>query len=82
MTEFIKIYLERSQRALEGLPLDVIEEVVALLFQAWRDGRQVFLMGNGGSSAVSTSKKKLPSCVELISNRRSPKKIEPAMRPR
>ena len=54
MTEFIKTYLERSQHALDGLPLDVIEEVVALLFGAWRDGRQVFLMGNGGSSATAS----------------------------
>ena len=52
--EYIDAYIAEAQRITDALPRDRIEAVVDLLFQAWRNGRQVFIMGNGGSAGTAT----------------------------
>jgi D-sedoheptulose 7-phosphate isomerase len=47
-------YVAEMQRALDDLPLEAIERLVALLVQATHEGRTVFLIGNGGSAATAS----------------------------
>jgi D-sedoheptulose 7-phosphate isomerase len=47
-------YVAELQRALNDLPHQAIERLVALLVQAAHEGRTVFLVGNGGSAATAS----------------------------
>ena len=39
---------------LEALPVDEIEKVIGLLHEAYEQGKQVFIIGNGGSAATAS----------------------------
>jgi histidinol-phosphate phosphatase family protein len=54
MTNGLLEYMTQARDAMAGMPLTVIDDVVQLLKAAWLDGRQVFLMGNGGSAATAS----------------------------
>ncbi len=47
-------YIGRLQRALELLPRDRIVEVGEVLLTAYRNDKQVFTLGNGGSSSTAS----------------------------
>ena len=47
-------YFSEIKRTIDVLPVDAIEEVIALLQEARLSGRQVFIMGNGGSASTAT----------------------------
>src|SRR3990167_4392058 len=42
-------YPEALQKALWGLDLGTIRQAAAIIFEAWQNGRSVFVCGNGGS---------------------------------
>jgi D-sedoheptulose 7-phosphate isomerase len=42
------------QRMLDALPVDEIEKVIGLLHKAYEQGKQVFIIGNGGSAATAS----------------------------
>ncbi|MBI3129753.1 MAG: SIS domain-containing protein [Acidobacteria bacterium] len=44
-------YLANSRKALDALNLDEVQRLGHVLRQAWVEGRQVFICGNGGSAA-------------------------------
>ena len=50
----IREYLDLVTQAIADLPEDKIEDVVDTLRAAHAEGRQVFLLGNGGSAATAT----------------------------
>jgi len=50
----VKEYLEQMQQVLRDLPLEPLYLIVDRLRQARRDGRRVYVMGNGGSAATAT----------------------------
>jgi D-sedoheptulose 7-phosphate isomerase len=50
----LSAYIATLQTTISGLPLDSIARVVEILRQARLDGRQVFIMGNGGSASTAT----------------------------
>lgn len=50
----IRKYLDLVAQALAELPEDKIQDMIDTLKAAHADGRQVFLMGNGGSAATAT----------------------------
>ena len=50
----ISRYIEDLQESLAHMPLDDIRAVIAVLHYARLDGRQVFIMGNGGSAATAS----------------------------
>ena len=52
--EDIRLYLQQVGETLERLPLEKIEEVIAVLEYARQEGRQVFILGNGGSAATAS----------------------------
>jgi len=51
---FIRNYLAELSNTLDKLPLHQIEKIKDILLQAYRDGKQVFIMGNGGSATTSS----------------------------
>jgi D-sedoheptulose 7-phosphate isomerase len=50
----IQQYINDIKRTLDKLPYFAIEETIALLHEARLHGRQVFIMGNGGSAATAS----------------------------
>jgi len=49
-TEQSKAYLTRLHNACEAIPLDKVELLANALLDAWKNKRQVFIFGNGGSA--------------------------------
>lgn len=47
-------YCERLAQALRAIPRHLIVELGETLFRAYRDGKQVFILGNGGSSSTAS----------------------------
>jgi D-sedoheptulose 7-phosphate isomerase len=47
-------YLDRLRVAIDTLPRDRIMELGELLFRAYRDGKHVFTLGNGGSASTAS----------------------------
>jgi len=52
--EPISTYILQLQETLNQLPMHLINQVIDVLHQARMDGRQVFIMGNGGSASTAT----------------------------
>jgi D-sedoheptulose 7-phosphate isomerase len=52
--DFINGYLRETQHVLSEMPDEVISHVIALLFEAWKQGNQVFIFGNGGSASTAS----------------------------
>lgn len=51
---YVPQFVREVQDLLARLPVQDIEGAVDLLFSAWRDGRTVFVMGNGGSASTAS----------------------------
>lgn len=51
MQDWIKNYISRQKEALDSIPADGVALLVERVRQAWREGRQIFVFGNGGSAA-------------------------------
>lgn len=51
---FIDSYLEDMKDIADRLSREKIDQVIELLFTAWKEGRTVFVMGNGGSASTAT----------------------------
>jgi D-sedoheptulose 7-phosphate isomerase len=54
MMEFIQDYISTLQLTMDQLPRQRIADVIDLLQQARRMGRQVFILGNGGSASTAS----------------------------
>lgn len=52
--EYAQKYINELIKSLNALPLDKIEEVAGLLKEAYVKGRNIFVMGNGGSAAMAS----------------------------
>jgi D-sedoheptulose 7-phosphate isomerase len=50
----IKTYVSDVSTILGGLPVDSIVQVIGVLEEARREGKRVFLFGNGGSAATAS----------------------------
>lgn len=50
----IRRYITELHQTLDQLPVDTIQEVIDLLYQARIDGRQIFILGNGGSASTAS----------------------------
>src|SRR5262252_9062877 len=51
---FIERYFTEMRQIVDTISRQDIDCVIEALFSAWRDGRTVFLMGNGGSASTAT----------------------------
>ena len=47
-------YLDRLRAAIDDLPLDRLEQLGETLMRAYRNGKRVFVLGNGGSASTSS----------------------------
>ena len=52
--EGIKEYIFHLQSAISAIPIHKIERVVELLLEAYRAGKQIFILGNGGSASTAS----------------------------
>src|SRR5687768_12964815 len=52
--EFIQDYISTLQLTMDQLPRQLIADVIDLLQEAGTKGRQVFILGNGGSAATAS----------------------------
>lgn len=50
----IDIYLQELEHVIRSISREDIGRVIDLLYEAWMDGKQVFLAGNGGSASTAT----------------------------
>ena len=46
-------YLEEIKVCIERLSRDDIKKIVDILFEAYKNGKHIFIMGNGGSAATA-----------------------------
>jgi len=51
---FINLYLQELESIIKLVSQEDIDSVIKLLYEAWKEGRQVFLAGNGGSASTAT----------------------------
>ncbi len=51
---FIESYLEDMKEIVDRLDKGKIDRIIELLFSAWKEGKTVFVMGNGGSASTAT----------------------------
>jgi len=52
--EYIEGFLTDVEKISREVSRDDIERVIQTLFEAWKENRQVFVMGNGGSASTAT----------------------------
>jgi D-sedoheptulose 7-phosphate isomerase len=53
MENFVSGYLSELEAVVRRVSHDDIRGVMALLFEAWKGGKQVFVAGNGGSASTA-----------------------------
>jgi D-sedoheptulose 7-phosphate isomerase len=51
MKTWLQEYIAAQHRALDSVPLDAIAQATETVRAAWREDRQIFAVGNGGSAA-------------------------------
>jgi D-sedoheptulose 7-phosphate isomerase len=80
MQNFISDYLVAHQKALESIPQEAVNQLIDIFKEAWRNNKQIFVFGNGGSAANAShfvtdlgkgSSDKLPKrfrCISLNDN--------------
>jgi len=51
MNQWISDYVRAQKTALDSIPADGVAQLVEKLRVAWKDDRQIFVFGNGGSAA-------------------------------
>jgi len=52
--DFVNQYLQQLESITKSISQEDINSVIELLYDAWKEGRQVFLAGNGGSAPTAT----------------------------
>ena len=54
MHDWINNYIARQKSALDSIPADGVAVLVEVFRKAWREDRQIFVFGNGGSAASAS----------------------------
>jgi D-sedoheptulose 7-phosphate isomerase len=54
LSENVVSYFERLKLAIDEVPLARVEAMGEILYRAYRHGKQVFVIGNGGSAATAS----------------------------
>jgi D-sedoheptulose 7-phosphate isomerase len=54
MKDHVRGYLDRLERALATISSDLVDEFSGRLYRAYQDGKQVFVLGNGGSASTAS----------------------------
>lgn len=54
MIEYIREYMTELDQTIQKLPVEKIDQLVHILHNARLNGRQIFIMGNGGSASTAS----------------------------
>ena len=54
MKQWIADYIQAQKAALDSIPVAAVEQVIQRLCTVWKEDRQVFVAGNGGSASNSS----------------------------
>lgn len=54
MKDWIAEYIRQQKAAFDSIPVDAVNELIDLFREAHRNGRQIFVFGNGGSASNSS----------------------------
>lgn len=49
-----RLYLNALKNAIDSIPIEVVQQVIQILFKAYHEERNIFIMGNGGSAATAS----------------------------
>jgi D-sedoheptulose 7-phosphate isomerase len=52
--DFVSSFLQETETIAKQISRDDISDAINILFEAWKEGRQVFIAGNGGSASTAT----------------------------
>ena len=52
--DYLERYLSEAKTIIDRLSREDMEAAIALLFETWKNGKKVFLCGNGGSAGTAT----------------------------
>ena len=52
--KFIKQYFAESKKILQKLPIEDLDKIISILFEAWQQEATIFVMGNGGSASTAS----------------------------
>lgn len=51
---FINYYLDQTKNIINKIPVEEIDKVINILYNAWLNGATIFVMGNGGSASTAS----------------------------
>ncbi len=54
MLDFINAYLEQIKETISNIPVVKIQEVLDIIFEAYKNNKCLFVFGNGGSAATAS----------------------------
>jgi D-sedoheptulose 7-phosphate isomerase len=54
MVDFIKNYFEEMKSLLDKISLEDTKKVTDLIYDAYNNNKQIFIIGNGGSAATAS----------------------------
>ncbi|MBI2549659.1 SIS domain-containing protein [Candidatus Woesearchaeota archaeon] len=54
MVQYIRNYIEQEKKDMDSIRPEDVKHVVDVLFDAWKEGKQVFIFGNGGSASTAS----------------------------
>src|SRR4051812_8329987 len=54
LTRFVADYVDRLQTVVADLPLDRVEHIGDIIYRAYENRKQLFIIGNGGSAATAS----------------------------
>lgn len=52
--DYIKNYFEKYKEGIDKINLRELDEIVNVLFRAWKHGGSIFIIGNGGSASTAS----------------------------
>lgn len=52
--EYIKAFFDEIKKCIEEIEIERVEKIADVLYTAWKNDRQVFILGNGGSASQAS----------------------------
>ncbi len=53
-SDLVDVYLRQLSKTIDSMSREAIWSVIEVLMEAWRNGRHVFIFGNGGSASTAS----------------------------
>ncbi len=52
--EYVKAFFDEIKKCIEEIEIEQVEKIADVLYTAWKNDRQVFILGNGGSASQAS----------------------------